>query len=370
MRRHAEPFTAELAAHQQHMEAGATDAAAEQYLTEVAHLCAAYAFRLDVATSGKEHEKTLATHRRLHHVDPWPEETPEVERMKTDPAYLRRCLAAATSEQRIRRTTRRRDLTIPAVFTEHAGDTLRLLSPAMVHEIMERLTTVRHPRTGTVDRTVADVYRVFTDGRTELKEQADTYRFLTRTVQLFTACGAAVESARIGTGYRSSALVLRTRHNAREIRIQAMKAYCETVPVLGSGSFLHDVALGREVEPEAARLLLASAVAGAVAQEIIGSGAAAHPLTRTSLQVHADGKVGFHVLVGQFDRTLLVGENGVVYDSTYDSHPAIGHGFLTAAAEEAGADPEKAEALVHALAWLVRTDNDVVELVPAAAALA
>ncbi|WP_309058296.1 hypothetical protein, partial [Streptomyces sp.] len=113
----------------------------------------------------------------------------------------------------------------------------------------------------------------------------------------------------------------------------------------------------------------ASAVAGAVVDEVVGAGRAPHPLSRSSTGVGADGSVRFHVTVGKFGHTLKVAGDGAVYDTSYDSHPAIGHGFLIAACEQAGADPEKGQALVLALAGLVRSDNDVAALVPAAAAI-
>lgn len=365
MRTHTEQITVELAAHEAGLAAGELSEDDEQYLTEVARLTAAYAFRLYDASTDKDLEKHKLTFTRVNHWPPRPEVgmylAAEIDKMAEEPAYLRECLAYAAAEQRIRRTAKRRRLSVEEVFANITPEECLLVTPEMVSEVMERLTTVTATTPNLFTRAVLDVWRIHADSIYGLGEQVAAYRALTRQLSRFTVAGLTVTGAHVGGSARSSSLTLRTPAG-RVIVASGAGSTLDGSELLGLKQILdeHDNCLdarGHEV-----RTTIAVAIARTILEQRQEDDASTVSAMFRGGRVNRASEVSVIVTVGDRGPTLKVTPAGVIHEAVYDSDPAIGAAFLEAAARHAGVDPAAARAFLLEVAEAIRTDADVVSL--------
>lgn len=367
MRIHEEAIASGRSAYESSIAAGQLTEADEAFLAEVATLCAAMHFRLNVATTGRERSKAWKLCQRAIHQDPTPSKNPSVARMKVDAAYLIECLAYACCEQRLRRTTRRRTVTVADVFDPLLPEAAAIMTPAMVAEVMERLTTVRAPLNRTEERAVDDVWRVFTDASSasaSLGEALEVRRWAASQVRIYNSCGLGVVDIVLGRSPVSSSVTVRTR-TGRRLVITDKGIACDGRTVSGGNGLLQEMHFGRAT----AAAVLRHALARLVFEDEQDLHGGLEAQLVCAPRVDEDGAVTFSVTVSGRSPRLRITPEGQIFETVHDTHPRIGEAFLASACEEAGVDPAAGREFVMVAAREIRTDPDVAFLlmpVPAA----
>lgn len=357
MRIHEEAIAAGLGAYETSIAAGQLTEADEKFLAEAAALCAAMRFRLNEATTGRERSRAWALCRRAIRQDPTPYQHPSVARMKIDAPYLIECLAYACCEQRIRRTARRRPVTVAEVFDRVVPEAAAMMTPAMVTEVMERLATVRHPLNNTEARAVADVWRVFTDAgdsSVSLGETLEARRWAASQVRAFTSFGLGVVGVEPGSGPHNATVTVRTR-TGRHLVLADKEITFQERRVPGSYELLQEFWYGRDTAATMIRHALARIV---LDDEQVRHGGPEARLIRDPW-VESDGSVIVSVSVSGHSPGLRITANGQILEVVHGTHPRIGEAFLTSACEEAGVDPSAGRGFVLAAAREIRIDPDV-----------
>lgn len=357
MKIHDEKIASGLPTYEASIATGQLTEEAEAFLTEVARLCAAMHFRLTTATTGRERSKAWTLCRRAIRQDPTPPKNPSVARMKVDAPYLIECLAYACCEQRIRRIVRRRAVTVADVFDRLLPETAAMMTPAMVAEVLERLTTVRAPLNNPEARAVDDVWRVFTkvgSASASLGETLEDRRWAASQVRIYNSCGLGVVSVEPGTGAHNATVTVRTR-TGRRLVIADRGITGDGRTVAGGNGLLQEMRFGRASAASTIRHALARLIFED--EQDLHGGPEAQLISTP--RVDDSGAVTFSVTVSGHSPRLRITAAGEVLETVHDTHPQIGEAFLAAACAEAGVDPAAGREFVFIAAREIRTDPDV-----------